>query len=168
MSSALTYSEKNDKPAFNWKKALSATVISSDLWEEYKEKARSWVTCACGNQCYIIPRDGTGCPKDKILMNLGGDNGFYGAVKSENVEEALYWLDLIEARAAKLIQEQVPQDRKSLRERVIQLDKDVRNSEKEITQRHREEKKALRESNRQKDIDLKKEIASFEKQFGQL
>jgi hypothetical protein len=104
-----TYSEVEGKEAFDWNKALSAKVISIKTWDELRHKAGDWVTCACGNQCAIIPRSSdTGRPLDELLATLGGgggDGGFYGAIVRRDKEEALHLLKLIELRSAYLIKE---------------------------------------------------------------
>ena len=101
-----TYSEIWGREAFDWNKALSAKVISIKTWDELRHKAGDWVTCACGNQCAIIPRSESGRPLDELLATLGGkDFGFYGAIVRRDKEEALHLLKLIELRSAYLIKE---------------------------------------------------------------
>lgn len=95
-----TYAELNETEPFNWFEALNAKDID---WVELGNKASSWVTCACGNQCDIIPRKYNGQPADTILAALGGRDGFYGAVKNKNRIDALYYLEAIEQRSAFLI-----------------------------------------------------------------
>jgi len=95
-----TYSESRGRKPFNWYKEL--TKINPN-WPELEEKAMDWVTCACGNQCDIIPREHYGMPQDYILVALGGDDGFAKAIKRKDVEGALYFLGEIEKRSAYLI-----------------------------------------------------------------
>ena len=97
------YSEDKGKEAFDWKKALSAKEISDQTWDELVKKAGDWVTCACGNQCAIIPRYDDGSPKDKILYVLGGIEGFYGAIRNRDKENAIDLLAMIEYRSEILI-----------------------------------------------------------------
>jgi hypothetical protein len=59
-----------------------ATAGYEETWAI--NKAASWVTCACGNQCSIIPRDEDGEPQDKILSALGVD--FYDEIRREQYE----------------------------------------------------------------------------------
>lgn len=95
-----TYVEVRGKKPFNWYKALNEKEID---WEDLKNMASNWVTCACGNQCDVIPRDFKGEPEDSVLSALGGHRGFYGAIIKEDVKEALCFLNLIEVYSAKLI-----------------------------------------------------------------
>ncbi len=97
-----TYSEKKGYKPFNWYEALNAKHID---WDGLSYKASSWTTCACGNQCDVIPRDDFGMPYDITLQNLGGPAGFYGAILKRDKEGALNTLDLIEKRSAFLIQQ---------------------------------------------------------------
>jgi hypothetical protein len=98
-----TYSEKLGLEAFDWRIALSARNISDDAWEAYRLKAVDWTTCACGNQCDIIPRMNNGRPHDNILAELGGIHGFYDAISERDKESALDILEMIEIRSAYLI-----------------------------------------------------------------
>jgi hypothetical protein len=43
-------------------------------------KSENWITCACGNQCDIIPRNGNGKPDDPLLLELG--IRFFGAIRA--------------------------------------------------------------------------------------
>lgn len=100
-----TYSEDQGKEAFDWKKALSAKRISEITWDELSRRAGDWVTCACGNQCAIIPRHENGEPKDKVLALLGGPQGFYDAIRERDKKYAIELLELIELRSEALIKE---------------------------------------------------------------
>lgn len=97
---------KGIKP-FNWFKALTADKISDKKWEQYESLAGDWVTCACGNQCDIIPRNIEGTPSDNILRKLGGVDGFYGAVSEKDKESALHFLEAIEHRSRYLIKKEL-------------------------------------------------------------
>lgn len=79
------YVETKSKTPFDWVTFLSRNC--KDMTEKELEKAtklsQSWVTCACGNQCAIIPRAKKdsddfkyGEPLDETLGNLGSD--FHG------------------------------------------------------------------------------------------
>ena len=100
---------KTVNPVFDWYKALKKRKITSSQWEDMKERSLSWVTCACGNQCAIIPRDiiphnrVPSRPLDSKLYKLGDD--FANAVIDEDVKGALGLLDAIELRSAELIAE---------------------------------------------------------------
>lgn len=73
----ITYAQKQGKKSFNWNKFLSKnfTKFSKEREDELfdaDELASNWVTCACGNQCAIIPRcETTSAPKDGQLYKLG-------------------------------------------------------------------------------------------------
>lgn len=68
----------------------------------------NWVTCACGNQCAVIPRHIDGRPWDTELDRLGV--GFYFHVNMEEFDKALEILAKIEVRAAAVIA-QIERDR---------------------------------------------------------
>jgi len=95
------YSESEGKTPFNWFEALNSENID---WNLLCDLSSSWVTCACGNQCAIIPRhyfDGE--PVDKILNNLGYD--FNEVISERQPIKALNILAKIEIRSAELIKE---------------------------------------------------------------
>lgn len=94
-----TYTQALRHRAFNWRKALKAHKYPSLL----RLKAGDWVTCACGNQCDAIPRDSTGKPIDRTLMELG--YRFYQEVGWEHWALALFTLDLIEERSKRILEE---------------------------------------------------------------
>jgi len=98
-----TYAEIQGEPPFNWFNFLSQENISSEEWQDAKIKSSSWVTCACGNQCSIIPRSIYGAPLDNELEALGGGQGFHGAIELKLKGVALEYLKLIEKRSAYLI-----------------------------------------------------------------
>jgi hypothetical protein len=66
-----------------------------------RSQAASWITCACGNQCSILPRDQVGAPEDKELASLGLD--FYRQVNAWDAPTARLTLEKIEKRSAYLI-----------------------------------------------------------------
>lgn len=93
-----TYNEvKNEKPV-NWYEELNKENID---WEKLLNLSHSWVTCACGNQCDIIPRREDGAPKDIALKHLGYN--FFYAVADKNKEKCLEILNRIEKRSSELI-----------------------------------------------------------------
>lgn len=116
-----SYTEKQNNKPFDWNKFLNQPHISEKEWSDAAELSKSWVTCACGSQCYIIPRNDSGKPDDEILSYLGGDNGFHDAIRNENKEEALNFLELIEIRSAYLIN----QERENIREKLEQAIEDA-------------------------------------------
>lgn len=103
-------SEFDKFPEFKYVVAVShISTLSEEEVSELREMAGlsgSWVTCACGNMCDIIPRIGGlqgGQPRDGILTRLGID--FHKHIKSINPEQALDTLNKIEERSAFLIKE---------------------------------------------------------------
>lgn len=106
-----TFAETQDQPPFDWRQWLLKAIDYTPRSADYDEKltlAKSWVTCACGNLCAIIPRErgtsgGTdGRPIDETLSDLG--IRFFGAIADLNFERALKTLDAIEKQAENLIQ----------------------------------------------------------------
>jgi hypothetical protein len=95
----------------NWPMELTQ---ETPRWPELQALAGNWVSCACGNQCSIIPRreDGDGYPLDRELKNLG--MSFYYAVREREVKRSLEVLNQIETRSAQLIKEIL--DKKKLEE----------------------------------------------------
>lgn len=74
-----TYAETQGKAPFDWNHFLNRAIAGQiTVAEEAKAMQLSsrWVTCACGNQCAIIPREGDCCggpgaPNDEMLKDLG-------------------------------------------------------------------------------------------------
>ena len=72
-------------------------------WELNRARSLSgdWITCACGNQCDVIPRYESGCPIDEELYHLG--LRFHSCIAKENYSFAIHLLSEIEARSTYLI-----------------------------------------------------------------
>ncbi len=111
-----TYSETRDEAPFDWHQAL--LFPEKHDHERLGDMAASWVTCACGNQCAIIPRAVAGIEKtyvrtmmcdgepiDGILSALGFE--FADAVQNMEWGNAERILFSIEARSAILIAEEL-------------------------------------------------------------
>lgn len=98
-----SYTEKRGLEKFDWREALTSQTIN---WLDLANRSKSWVACACGNLCDVIPRDTEGAPVDKTLKALGGDQGFHYAIRMNDAEDALAILDLIEERSAYLIRKE--------------------------------------------------------------
>lgn len=101
-----TYAQTRHVPLFDWNDFLqraNTNQITQKESENAEEEAASWVTCACGNQCAIIPRFSDGEPKDKPLRQLGYQ--FFYAIEEEKWGAARETLREIEIRAAELIRE---------------------------------------------------------------
>jgi hypothetical protein len=99
-----TYSETKKKPKFNWYDFLNRAIKGKVTIPEIanaKDDASNWVTCACGNQCSILPRDEEGEPWDDLLAELGRDFSF--EIDDCNWKDALNILNKIEKRSALLI-----------------------------------------------------------------
>jgi hypothetical protein len=68
-----THSQTRGKKPFDWNAALAKDckkMTEAEASTMYGN-ASTWVTCACGNQCAIIPRDSYGQPLDGSLRDLG-------------------------------------------------------------------------------------------------
>lgn len=107
-----TYAETRRQKPFDWNKFLDLRRVHTDEeWGLAKTRAGHWTTCACGNQCSTIPREGptrtangvSGAPKDARLRTLGYH--FYEEISGRDVLSAKATLMRIEARAAILIEE---------------------------------------------------------------
>lgn len=103
-----TYNQKVNGKSFDWNQFLDSAIkegISKDQHSAASNRAASWVTCACGNQCDILNRDEDGEPTDQKLASLG-------IVFMEDIQEKEYvmakaTLRKIESRSATLIKNEV-------------------------------------------------------------
>lgn len=66
-----TYAESQREQTFDWNKFLNKEFHSYGELKQGLKLSSSWVTCACGNQCAIIPRLRNGEPIDEHLRTLG-------------------------------------------------------------------------------------------------
>lgn len=102
-----TYCETKGEKPFDWNRELDSLIAGRELtgWEHdnLSDKALEWTTCACGNQCSIIPRDREGMPLDTLLRGLGSE--FFSYVENGSWQDAKIILNDIEARAAIVIAE---------------------------------------------------------------
>lgn len=95
-----TYAETKGEAPFDWNKALSnPPEIGSDEHIKMIGLAGSWVTCAVGNQCAIIPREVA--PIDVELTNLGSK--FAGDITNGDWINSRKTLSKIEERSKYLI-----------------------------------------------------------------
>lgn len=69
--------------------------------QEHVDRAKDWVTCACGKQDQRIERSDFGCPVDYKLATAG--SRFYDAVVRQDPKLAREILDKIEVRASELL-----------------------------------------------------------------
>jgi len=98
-----SYTEKILGPdhIVDWVKELNNVSTDAD-WKRLEKFSQNWVTCACGNQCAIIPRlKANGEPKDDALRYLGIE--FHGFIRNKDKHMAILYLQIIEERAAVLI-----------------------------------------------------------------
>lgn len=125
-----SYAESKGKAKFDWRKWLKRKNHKDGAWKWASKRAAAWVTCACGNQCAIIPRGITGVPLDNELAMMGGITGFYGAVAAKNASYALKWLEQIEKRSAYLINREkrkaLVREREKLDNEITALDEDLK------------------------------------------
>lgn len=98
-----TYAEKEGQETFDWNEFLNRKRRSKEQWAMAESLALSWVTCACGNICEIIPRAEDGRPLDTDLNVLGVV--FYLMIKDKKIKAAKETLEKIEARSTELILE---------------------------------------------------------------
>lgn len=99
-----TYAEESGHAPFDWNSFLARAMsdgVSADEHVRVSSYAQFWTTCACGNQCAIIPRDSKGAPFDLDLMKLGADFAAYVGTACWNA--ATETLAKIEQRSAELI-----------------------------------------------------------------
>jgi len=75
-----TYAKANLKDEFDWNAFLHQELFTEEELYNAFELADKWITCACGNQCEIIPRNEYGMPIDVDLMILG--RKFNDAIRS--------------------------------------------------------------------------------------
>lgn len=115
----MKYSELHSEWVYDWPQIiddLEAGLYDREQKHEVCYAAGQWVTCACGNLCFDIPRSfRTGMPIDDELKMLGGQ--FYididmlcwdvSASKASAARCAIGRLNAIEKRAAELLKMQV-------------------------------------------------------------
>jgi len=130
----ITYAEACGCKPFNWNEWLDKVIADKRVfptnldfdspWDREchiaAERAKSWVTCSCGNQCAIIPRDSyDGRPLDEELHHLG--TKFYQAIKNGQWKGAKSALSKIEKRSAKLISKEVERRIKEAAESLAEI-----------------------------------------------
>lgn len=105
-----TYAETMGQPAFDWNLFLDRADAGEIAYEgkEYKVACHlsgSWTSCACGNECAVIPRYDDGSPIDCELWEDGV--AFYREIARADWVEARLTLARIESRSAILIAEEL-------------------------------------------------------------
>lgn len=101
MTDQLLYVEEYNEVPFDWNAFLAQDYITQNEWDYADSQARDWVTCACGNQCAVLPRNDDGEPQDRRLSELGMN--FFDAICDHNVLDAREVLTEIEQRSAYLL-----------------------------------------------------------------
>lgn len=97
-----TYAKSQGEADFDWRRFLDRKNKTDEEWWSAYGLARSWVTCACGNQCDALPRD-HGEPWDAKLAALG--RLFACEIHACDAKRAKVTLGKIERRVAKLLKE---------------------------------------------------------------
>lgn len=87
----------------NWHQRIAEARERGHFTGDDLAAARSWVTCACGEQDQRIPRHYYGWPLDAELDNVGCR--FSNAVDDGDFDEAASLLDAIDRRAAEVLAE---------------------------------------------------------------
>ena len=101
MTKQVLYVEQRSRKPFDWNAFLAQERISEEAWDAADDLASDWVTCACGGQCAVLPRDRKGAPKDMELFRLGIN--FFVAIGHKKVLMARAILADIERRSAYLL-----------------------------------------------------------------
>lgn len=100
----MTYAESKGEAPFDWNEFLaSPPALESDVHDKACDLASRWVTCACGNLCYSIPRRTQlfGEPEDRELSRLGVD--FSNSIDDGCWEAAKVILERIEQRSSEIL-----------------------------------------------------------------
>ena len=84
-----------------WHQRIDAAEKRKRFFIKEQKLAKSWVTCACGEQDKRIAREIDDAPVDNLLFNYG--HNFYVDVMSNDFQSARENLFFIETRAAELI-----------------------------------------------------------------
>ena len=93
------------EPEFNWFMELDKAIKAEPSFTRCKylsDRAKSWVTCACGELCKKLPRR-RGSPEDPFLYNYGTE--FNYAIKQRDWNYAKLVLEQIEKRTIELLKE---------------------------------------------------------------
>lgn len=110
-----TYNQITNKKSIDWNKVLENwNNLSTRDKAMYIQKSKSWVTCACGSLCSIIPRRYSNMPDDSILTHLG--RKFTTAMMAEDIKSAKSILKKIEKRSNIVIKNTIKCDIKKYSE----------------------------------------------------
>src|SRR5690348_9129825 len=110
MKKQTSFAKACGRPEFDWNKFLNGKNFSLVSLREANELAKSWVTCAVGEQCSIIPRSEiSNGPDDEELYTLGilfsmsiekMMRDYHFKTFAEHVKNAKITLDRIEVRSS--------------------------------------------------------------------
>lgn len=101
MKNFIPYSVVQTGSYFDWNYFLNKTRRTSAEWTDASQVAGNFVTCACGNQCFKIPRDSEGVPEDEILGELAVEFSF--RITGSRRKRALETITKIEKRASEIL-----------------------------------------------------------------
>jgi len=93
-------------------KKISRQEVS--LYKAALKHSMEWVTCACGNQCELVPRDTDGAPFDSLLHRLGQE--FPRRISDFEIIEAEFTLRKIEKRSIEVLRAKKRELTKTIRE----------------------------------------------------
>lgn len=100
------YCETVSGVVFDWNKFLDDAIQNGVKQIDYENACNlsvNWVTCACGQQCSIIPRSLVGMPENRSLMFLG--SRFNCLIENKDYLKAKKILQQIEQISIELINE---------------------------------------------------------------
>lgn len=98
-----SYCNRSYGHSHDWNVMLNKETITPEEWDKMEMLAASWVTCAVGNLCDVIPRFRSGEPIDRKLGMLGQDFSVF--IERRNLLGAKQTLEKIEERSAYLIKQ---------------------------------------------------------------
>ena len=87
---------------WDWNEYLNASnEDKANYYNEAKDRASNYATCACGEVCKVLPKDVADVPLDNKLRFLG--LSFYDTIIDMNFDKAKIILEDIEARTKFLL-----------------------------------------------------------------
>lgn len=99
-----TYSETKGKPPINWWDRIERLdTVDEEEYLQWCEDAKDWITCACGSQCDIIPRNEFGVPVNYDLKSFG--DSFCVFIRNRRKDKSTWALKNIEHISNRLINE---------------------------------------------------------------
>lgn len=128
----MTYSKSLGQPVIAWDSILKQLIedhsLIEELWQPNLDRAASYLTCPCGQLSKYIPRDRVGigpthAPLDDTLKDLGGS--FFIEFRSKNFESALDVFNLIQIRAAFVLDKSIKVIKANLTDKVAELENTI-------------------------------------------